>query len=693
VNGKRADIQGLRAIAVLMVVLYHASGWPSGGFTGVDIFFVVSGFVITASLLRELSATGRISIQRFYVRRVRRLLPALALVSVVTSILAVLVLSPIGGQQEATGMGVASASVFVANLYFLRTIGDYFGRLAPASPFLHTWTLSIEEQFYLVFPWLLVLSWLIARGSARRLVGCLLVCLLFSFAACVTFTYNWLPNLPGRAGESLHRRATDLAFYLPVTRAWEFLVGSLVAVAARRWVPPDGGRWMAAAAGLALVVAAGVATNRPFPGLLAAIPVAGAACLIVAGLGPHPPIVTRLLSGRAMVWVGDRSYGWYLWHWPALVLARAVFPDVWIVAAGAAVVALAAADLSYRLVEQPIRLGRRFASPRATIGMASACLAIPLACGAGLVAAADRSWGRPDVAALRAVILPDHTDALSGCASTAPLGSPNRPACVWPATATASRGTILLIGDSHAGHLTEPLIAAANGLGYDAQVATIGGCPMIVPPVDSVPFCGRFVTESLAAIAHHRPAYAAVVISNASANYINRHPELTFAADADPPETQSIAPDRRARIRGWVARARRAVDAIGRSSPVVVIGAVPRFPGLPGCLRPSLFSGPAAGCGYLNPGTAGALLSDVITEERATVRTLGATYLDAADRLCTAGRGCSAFVDGALVFRDSAHLSVRGSMLFESDLRNALASTIRLTSSGGRAMVTRTIRE
>ena len=219
---------------------------------------------------------------------------------------------------------------------------------------------------------------------------------------------------------------------------------------------------------------------------------------------PHGPSVTRLLSTRPMVWLGDRSQlcSWLL-AGSAAGARRVSEPG----AVTAAAARAASIRLSYRFVEQPIRLGRRLASPRATVWMAIACVAVPLACGAALVAASGRSWGRPDLAALRAVILPPHIDVSTRCVSTVPLGSPGRPACTWPVTTAARRGTILLIGDSHAGHFSEPLIAAANQLGYDAQIATNGGCPLIVRSLDDVRFCSQFVEGSLAAIARRRPAY------------------------------------------------------------------------------------------------------------------------------------------------------------------------------------------
>jgi peptidoglycan/LPS O-acetylase OafA/YrhL len=675
----RADIQGMRAIAVLMVACYHADLPVPGGFTGVDVFFVVSGFVIAGMLLRELAASGRISFSRFYTRRIRRLLPALALVSVVTLLLAALIFSPLDGRQETTGLGVVSASALVANVYFLLSTGGYFQPVAQLNPFLHTWTLSVEEQFYLVFPLVLAVGWWLGRrrDSWRWLVGILTAGFVLSLGISVAFSYQWEP-LTSRLG-ALTRgdHAPRLAFFLPVARGWEFLAGALVALAAKRWTPTASVRTLASGAGVVLLMTAIVALDGAdiFPGILAAVPVVATVCLLVAGLGDSPPIVTRLLSTRPLVWIGDRSYGWYLWHWPAIVYARTLFAATPTVATLAAAGALIPAVLSYRFVEEPIRRGQRWPSIRATRWIAVACVGVPLVIGEGLVTAANRSWGSREIAAVRALVVPDHIDIPSRCASAVPLGGDGRPPCIWP-TASA-RGTVLLIGDSNAGHLAEPFIAAAHALGYDAQIATDGGCPFLVRPSYFVPPCQEFVEGSLAAVEHRTPAYAAVVISNATASYLNGTlfaPQ--FVADAPVPVSGPVRRDRKTSILGWVTSMRHTIEALQPHSPIVVVGSIPTFADLPTCVRPTLFSSPVPGCGEMSPATAARVRTDTITAEGTMVRGLGAAYLDTGDRLCTTERGCSAFIDGVLVFRDGGHLNVEGSMRFEPDMRNALTAAL-----------------
>lgn len=674
-TNQRDDIQGLRAIAVLMVAMYHAGIPLHGGFTGPDVFFVVSGYVITGMLLREHAASGRISIARFYLRRIRRLLPALALVSVVTLGLAAVVLPPIGERQQVTARAVRAATMLVANLHFLRETGGYFQPAAQDNPFLHTWTLSVEEQFYLMFPAALALLWTLGRGrraATAWTAGLLASVCLLSFAACVALSYGWITPWPRLATWLTAHDPVRVAFFMPVTRGWEFLAGVVLALLVQRREPSARVRAGAAAVGVVLLVytVVFIRTTERFPGVLAAAPVLGTVALLFAGLGGSPSIVTRLLSTRPMVWLGDRSYSWYLWHWPFAVFARALYVSTPAAPMIAVVLSLVPAALSFRFLEEPIRRRRVWPSTRAAGWIAATCVIVPLLSAGGLIAAADRAWGDPALAVLRTTIVPPHIDVTWVCASFTPLADPQRAPCIWPVS--PSRGTMLLIGDSNAGHFSEPFIAAANALGYDAQLATAGGCPFLVRPTYSSDGCRGFAEGSAAAIARRAPAYAAIVISNATMGYLNGSLAPAFVAD----EAPAAPVTRPNEIAGWVASVRRAVDALRRRSPVVVVGAVPQFANVPQCVRPRLLARPLPGCGYWTSEFTAKWRTDVITEERAAVTALGAAYLDAGGKLCDPKRGCSAFIDGVLAYRDGAHLSVAGSMHFEADFEATLAAVV-----------------
>jgi peptidoglycan/LPS O-acetylase OafA/YrhL len=676
----RDDIQGIRALAVLMVVAYHAGLPVPGGFTGPDVFFVVSGFVVTGMLLRERIATGRIAIVRFYLKRARRLAPALAIVALATLAMAVFVFSPIGPDQEVTGRAVGAAATIRANIYFLRQTGGYFQPAAQKNPFLHTWTLSIEEQFYLAFPIVLLALWWVSerwRTGGRWAMALLALGCLGSLGASVALSYGHVPygwaHLANAIGsiDPMH-----VAFFLPVTRAWEFLAGVLLAFAAVQWTPGRLVRGGAAAAGLALLVVttAAVRSTDVFPGVVAMLPVIAALGLLVAGLGAPSdvpaPVVTRLLSTKPFVWIGDRSYSWYLWHWPLIVYARALYVGTASAPIVAAAVSLVLAALSFRLVEDPIRRRRVWPSPKATVFIAAVSVAVPLACAIAFISVVERGWGDREIADIRATAAPNHIDITTACASMAPLGDPARPPCTW--MADGSRGTLLLIGDSHAGHFSEAFLAAVHALQYDAELATAGGCPFLQRPAYQSEPCREFVEGSVAAIAHRARPYDAIVVSNATLGYLDGPLAPPFAADASP----GAPVTRPAEIAGWVASLRRTIQAIGRRSPVVVVGDVPQFYQMPQCLRPTLFTGPSRGCGVQTPAWAAAWRTDVVTEERAAVLSLGATYLDAGAKLCPPGQGCSAFLDGRAAYRDGGHLNVSATMTFAPDFQAALAAAI-----------------
>ncbi|MEV6703587.1 acyltransferase, partial [Streptomyces sp. NPDC051453] len=339
---QRPDIQGLRALAVTLVVLGHAGVTRlSGGYVGVDVFFVISGFLITSSLLRELSATDRISIRAFYARRALRLLPASALVVLVTLAGSWLFLSKV---RFAEYMSDAFASALYAVNFRLAATGtDYLAEGSPPSPFQHFWSLAVEEQFYLLWPLLLLLGRRLSRRRRALLATPLVALCVVSFGLSVHVT----------------GRSAPWAYFGSHTRAWELGAGALVALALLR--PPRLPAGVAVAmtwAGLACVIAAALRfdADTPFPGTAAVVPVVGAALVIVGGTSPAWPGARRMLTARPVTWLGGVSYSWYLWHWPFLVIGpKALDRPAGThleLALGAA--ALLPAWLTLRLVENPV---------------------------------------------------------------------------------------------------------------------------------------------------------------------------------------------------------------------------------------------------------------------------------------------------------------------------------------------------
>jgi len=356
----RPDVEGLRAVAVLLVVLYHV-GIPhlGGGYVGVDVFFVISGYVITGLLLRERTATGRTSLLAFYGRRARRIIPAAALV-IVVSVLATRLLLGVVATSQVVG-DARWASVFLANFHFTATGTDYFLSQRPPSPLQSFWSLAVEEQFYVVYPTIFLLVATVGRRlSLRAKLGAFLT-------LAVVTSFVW----------SVAQTSSDAtaAYFSPFTRAWELALGALVAVAAgklRRLPPP-----LAAAmtwVGLAGIVGAavGFTNTTPYPGSWVAVPVVAAALVIAGGTAAPRAGAEALLSLGAFRWLGRWSYSLYLWHWPILVIAAQyqgrrtlpVIDDVLL-----AVIALGLSVLTYFIVENPIRHARVLARIRwASVG-------------------------------------------------------------------------------------------------------------------------------------------------------------------------------------------------------------------------------------------------------------------------------------------------------------------------------------
>jgi peptidoglycan/LPS O-acetylase OafA/YrhL len=433
---------------------------------GVDVFFVISGFLITGKLWRESQQPGGLNITRFYAWRIRRLLPAALVAIAAITVFGLLLAAPLN-RSELAADGAASA-LSIANMRFIGSV-DYFAATTSPSLFLHFWSLSVEEQFYLVWPALIVLlTW--RGGSSRRLIVALLIGVVASFALSI-----WLTDTsPARA------------FYLLPTRVWQLGVGGLLALIGVAGTSRRAGA--VAWAGLAAVAVAGVAltAEMPYPGLAALLPTAGAAALLYGGAAPSGPV--RLLAAAPLRFLGKISYSLYLWHWPLLVLPlmflERALTGVEVVASVA--VAIGVSWLSWRFVEQPFRYGDR--SRRATswsairVGVAGILsvalftqgLAAALPSSAVAVQPTPSPSGSP-VASDGPITLPaDLTPSLAsarddeerlrgdGCLAFERVTTP--PNCVYGVKGSAI--TIALVGDSHASHWFPAIEAIALERGW-----------------------------------------------------------------------------------------------------------------------------------------------------------------------------------------------------------------------------------
>ncbi|MFD2793535.1 acyltransferase family protein [Promicromonospora vindobonensis] len=502
----RTDINGLRAIAVLAVVVYHAGISIPGGFTGVDVFYVISGYLISSLLLREVDRAGSVDLVEFWTRRMRRLVPALAVVVTVTMLASVLVLSPlVWGRLAWHG---ASAMLFVSNLLFPYQGQDYFSDSVTPSPYLHTWSLGIEEQFYIFWPLLILLAVAMARRTrvpARRMLQA-----LFAGTFVVSLaTSVWLTAT-----------APDWAFYVLPTRAWEFAGAALIAtlpwgrLAEQSRLRPALLRALLGTAGFVLLALsfAFVRETDPFPGSVALLPVGGALLVLAAGSIPTSSTwVDRVLDLPVLQRIGDVSYSWYLWHWPFVVLTTAAVQNdaTWIKVL-ATLAALGAAVATYRWVENPIRFSgamkswRRTAAITVAIGLTVGAVTIGTRVATGAVLERE-----PYATAVEAGTEPEPYE----CAGTTETASGTEVCLLGDLSGSA---TVLLLGDSHAMHWIPAFDAAASDAGLRLAVRWRHGCPAapvdVEQPAERGP-CTDFQVESLRAVEELQPDV--VVVSQA----------------------------------------------------------------------------------------------------------------------------------------------------------------------------------
>lgn len=336
----RGDIQGLRAVAVSLIVLGHLFGWPAGGFIGIDVFFVVSGFVITGLLIQEYDRNGRISMPKFYRRRIRRIVPTATLVILVTVLTSWLVF--VSSRFTDVVKDAVSAFFFVSNWRFAATGTDPVVE-ASSSPFQHFWALSVLEQFYLLWPWALI-GLLLTLGSklgARKPVGIL--------AATVLVT---------SAGWAAIQSSTTTAYFSSFTRVWELALGALLATALPLFVRLNrAAQSVLLFSGLALLIVAmtAITPSATFPWPWALVPTIGAALIIVSGVGSPAP-GSFILDNGPMRYLGDMSYSLYLWHLPIIILSEALVPDQGrITQLIVLVLVLVFSASTYHAIERPLR--------------------------------------------------------------------------------------------------------------------------------------------------------------------------------------------------------------------------------------------------------------------------------------------------------------------------------------------------
>ncbi|MBU3690402.1 MAG: acyltransferase, partial [Actinobacteria bacterium] len=674
----RPDIDGLRALAVLLVVAYHA-GLPGirGGYIGVDVFFVISGFLITGLLLDEHRASGRIDLRHFWSRRIRRIVPALVLAIVTTIAVSRFVL--LSWEERDLLESARAAVASFANFHFHGMSGGYFSPTLEAQPLSHTWSLGIEEQFYLVWP--IALMGLLRFGRRTTAVATS----TFLMLSLIASSFAVASNLAD-------------AFYLPWFRLWELLIGALLAMGLRSTRIFTLPRWMAFVGGGAIIASAVLydSTTR-FPGLSALLPTLGTALVIAS---PTTNGLNRVLATRPLRSIGLVSYSWYLLHWPALVLVRVgtqtdnTARDVLV-----ALATLPLAAISWATVERWFRTPHHAAPPRPALTISSGLASI----GAVLIAATVMI-PRPLLASTptEAEVVDLATSSIS---STTPT-STEAEVVDWserPGELEASRvipnldctmsvlalpfdetcemvpgdDYVVLVGDSHAASIAPVFANAARRNSIGLRVTSQPRCP-VLPDVEvkicevSYDDCTWWVREVLRDIVEHADRVRAVALTARSAYYF---PGSGLADDkvceadlASPEGTTSSGAEGI-----WSSALVRLGDLLHEHGiPLVVVSDVPELRNWPSeCLARRSVDDCAVGRAELEAYSEAARRAEATAdEEREWI-----TRVDPLDVLCGPSL-CLPAIGDVIVYRDDHHLTASGSLLLADQIDSAISRVI-----------------
>ncbi len=648
-GGFQPEIQGMRALSVLAVVLAHAAvpGFH-GGFIGVDVFFVISGFLITRLLLAEIDRTGRIDLPGFWARRARRLLPN-AFAALLGTLVLALVFFPVPNPATLI-REISLAALEVVNFHFARKAADYFQADGPVSPVMHFWSLAIEEQFYLVWPVLLGATTLAFKRSVRRTALILLAVMwCASFAACV------MQGMAEQAG----------GYFRTETRIWQLATGALLAAgwpAVERLAPHRRAPLAWLGAGASLVGIAIIPGGLGYPGFWALMPTLGAAALI-AGFGAAAPqgVLRRSLSLPVMQWIGARSYSWYLWHWPLLALPRIAYPDSVSLELIAVPASLAIACAAYAWIETPFREGGILQGrPAATLAGAAAALLLTLGC-------AQLSWSgfamvQPELAARIAQVEAassaqnrayldgchlDEDDSIQGECRYGPVTAPRR---------------AVLFGDSHASHWFEPLFLAARRTDWQLHAWTKSACPSADTQLQRgsghYVACRAWYEDRMAQLTGPRRPDL-VILSNGT-----HYPALIWDTAAD--QAMGGAKAQEALRDGFRSTIRRLTAA---GVEVVVIRDIPRAKRR---WRECFIAG-----GACSTPLGKALAVPDLATEAAREFDAGVKVIDLTDQFCRDGE-CSIVRNGALIYRDGTHLAAN----FSGSFAPVLAGHLKMLAAG-----------
>jgi peptidoglycan/LPS O-acetylase OafA/YrhL len=675
-----------------LVLAYHA-GVPLviGGFIGVDVFFVISGFLITGLLLREVEDTGRIALANFWARRARRLIPAATVVLTATAV-AVWQFGPIT-QRSVFGGDIVSSALSIVNWRLAQRSVDYLAEDVGVSPVQHFWSLAVEEQFYVIWPLLIAVVALIAsrRGLSFRRVAAIALTLV----AVPSFVWSLSYTASDPAG----------AFFVTTTRLWELAVGAILALAASRVARASRAfLGLASIVGIALIAfgAVWISADMPFPGWRAAVPVAGAALVIAGGLGLRQGVVSRALSTSPMVWIGGMSYSLYLWHWPVLIVGREWLGlEGWHWSAALTLGSVVPAWLSYRFVEMPMRSAVRLVSSPSlslSIGanLALASVIVATFVGTAPIPQIPNSTSdtqtpgvitpsSPEVP-LGALALgvdpesaPDATprDTYASIVPSPSVADKDLPRCgsangksdeLNPCTIGDPNGTVtvVVVGDSKIQQWGDGLDEAFATLGWNGTVLTKSGCPFSDAKTTSganspYPTCETYDVRALTMLEAHPPDLI-VTSQRANAGYFG-----------DDPANRSV-PDG---IKGLVSRWN-TVQSWG--TDIIVIPDNPSPPAgmqMIECVASELNS--MTNCAF---NRADAIESSgAPTLLAAAEQVPGVQVVDMTDYVCP-GTMCPPVIGGVLVYRQGSHITTTYVLTLSEILSQRLATAYAKIEAG-----------
>ena len=638
----------MRAVAVLLVVAFHSGIklFP-GGFIGVDVFFILSGYLITGLMLDEIGKTGTLSIRAFYARRIRRLLPAACFILIAVLVAAALWLSPM--ESAEVSRTARAAATYTTNFWFLKSAQDYFRADVASNPLLHMWSLAVEEQFYLVWPVLMLLAYRLRRNT-RHALACIALLSILSFICCLVLTTvrpAW-------------------AFYASPARAWEFGVGGILSLLPaamfskhKRLTYAFG--WL----GLLAIVLTAVLVNKsvPFPGLIALVPALGTLAVVASGICGYGG-VARLLTPAPMQLIGSLSYSWYLWHWPVLVFARAINPHLGLVPmVMLAALSLIPAALTYYLLENPIRyhpaLQRNFGR---TLAFGAVLTAFSLVVAQGVSAFSKSLLHRPEQHQLQQVASEKPELLQRGC-----FGLRKLKECSFGDLQSLT--TVVLIGDSHAAQWFPAMREIAEDQKWHLVTLIKPGCPPSNLPVSlagggSRDDCAAWRVAAMRRISQIRPA---AVLVTSYQDYENR---LTWRAARNPQRALEMAD-------------RNLYDALSKATPaVLVLRDSPKpLTDIPRCLSRRVRK-----TGRIAPVDCSALRTNavsptVVRAERLAAQQVAAVHIiDLTDDFC-GPTFCESMRNGIIVYRDDSHITGKFAATLAPALSRQLVHFVNTSAS------------